>query len=315
MPPEYLSDGQVNYRSQFGNSGLANNTYIYNNYYGDGSTNETDFLTRALIGSERRWSIEEDDAWRDTIQASYFENKVPEVEMVLPAAAVMGAATAFGLTSLFPLNVPTGRPLMYCNSSHVEQNPIRLSGRIYSCSDGEFVVSCPRFLQDDGSLFDNEDCSGKSKILPCDLINQMSVLSIKTGIYCKQGTLLRIHQTYCLSALASFRRTEVAGVLVTETINIIDCHDGQVHPRQASFITIPIRKMTEWEKEKIINDEVEEFPRKWVAEAMTIPENILEGLVNLENTTRDNFNSTEDFGDDNPQFGEVPEKYRFTVAR
>lgn len=50
------------------------------------------YLSGALFFgvSSHSWSSEDDSRWRATTQAPYFENKVPESESLLPAAAVVG---------------------------------------------------------------------------------------------------------------------------------------------------------------------------------------------------------------------------------
>jgi hypothetical protein len=97
--------------SSFGHSGLKPNTYIYNNNYVKSSSGGSSrFLTnsmfylagthhgrmwgvRARYDSSRRenWDESDDQKWRATTKAPYFENKIPgEDSKVLPASAVVG---------------------------------------------------------------------------------------------------------------------------------------------------------------------------------------------------------------------------------
>lgn len=124
----YTTPRPYAYGGTFGNSGLGQNTYIYNNYYGSpggyggygGYGNRggggSGFLTNALFGiggyqlgrmssgssyyggsryyddehRRRSWSESDERSWRATTQAPYFENKVPGSESYLPASAVVG---------------------------------------------------------------------------------------------------------------------------------------------------------------------------------------------------------------------------------
>lgn len=62
---------------------------------------------------------------------------------LLPASAVDGAAAAFGLESLLPLNIPPSNPIMYCiHHDELQQKRIRLNDEIYSCRDGEVMMNC-----------------------------------------------------------------------------------------------------------------------------------------------------------------------------
>jgi hypothetical protein len=136
------------YKQIFGSKGLGSNTFIYNNRYQTGSGFGSVFLSSALFftagrNSARSWSSDDDSKWRSTTQAPYFANKIPGSDKKLPAAAVIGAATAFGLVSLLPLNVPANEPLMYCDDSEIAQSPMRIRGRTYSCSSGRFEISFP----------------------------------------------------------------------------------------------------------------------------------------------------------------------------
>lgn len=75
----------------------------------------------------RNWSELEDRKWRTTTKAPYFDNKVPGLDLTLPASIAVGAAR--------PLNVPANKPLMYCNqnSSEIAQAEIFMNQKVYKC--------------------------------------------------------------------------------------------------------------------------------------------------------------------------------------
>lgn len=235
-------------------------------------------MIRAFVENRSNWtwSLEQDLNWRETVQSSYFANKVPDSGNILPAAALIGAATAFGLATLFPLNVPAGQPLMYCNPRNVVQNSIKIDKRAYACLDGKLAVTCPRFLQKDESGSDSRSCYETT--LDCSTSRRF--ISNGDVIYCSDG------------------------ISVNETKLYIGCHrGGLVHRKQAAFIPRPKHKMTEWQKKMLIVDELEPFhAQKWIPEALTIPQNILEGITKLENTTIGDFNSTKNLDNESITF-------------
>jgi hypothetical protein len=229
-PGAYSNNYKPNYGSSFGNTPLAGNTYIYNNYYGGSrSGSSSSFLTNALFfgvgmhsgfgwGSHRRsWDSDDDRRWRSTTKAPYFENKVPGSENYLPAAAVVGAATAFGLASLLPLNVPANKPLMYCNGTDVAQNPIYLDFNIYSCANESVAMSCPRMAENSTVI---DECLNQTMI--CDTEQTTE------NLYCTNGTLLSRSPIFCNSI------TLQNGTNVNQTT--LNCYQGQISQAMASFI-------------------------------------------------------------------------------
>lgn len=75
---------------------------------------------------------------------------------LLPASAVDGAAIAFGLESLLPLNIPPSNPIMYCiHHDELQQKSIRLNGEIYSCHDGKIMINCSDEICKDNNLLFN----------------------------------------------------------------------------------------------------------------------------------------------------------------
>ncbi|KAL7042503.1 hypothetical protein ACKWTF_001167 [Chironomus riparius] len=232
------------YGSTFGSQGLPGNTYISNNYYGSQRSGGSGFLTNAMffgIGmhsgygwgrssdsyNRRRWDEEEDRKWRATTQAPYFENKVPGEDKILPASAVIGAATAFGLVSLLPLNVPANKPLMYCNNTELMQSQIQINNQhIYQCINNTIEMSCSRkVLENQTEVHENQtECVNKK--MQCNLKED----EIAGSVYCSNGTLMSKNLIFCNST------TLLNGTNVNETTTILNCYEGQLPESQAAFI-------------------------------------------------------------------------------
>lgn len=301
-----------NYGNTFGSSGLSGNTYISNNYYKSpgSSLGFSGLLTNALffggglhtgyLLSRRKWSDDDDEKWRATTKAPYFENKVPGAEVILPASAVVGAATAFGLASLLPLNVPADKPLMYCdkNSSDIAQAQILINGKVYQCVNETILVTNLKCLNNTKSPEENEtenvnECNdGSSKILQC--------YPYRTDkIYCSNGTLLSRADIFCNST------TLING---TSNETALTCFEGQLAKKQTAFIPTTTQKPAATTEKslsfaarthlwflKLIGkgDVIEkttttEAPDKmqWVPEAMTFPPVVDEKLQNLSEDDR-----------------------------
>lgn len=204
----------------------------------------------------------------------------------MPAAAVVGAATAFGLASLLPLNVPVNKPLMYCNSTDIAQTQIKFEGNIYFCANNSIAISCPRSVTFDNTTFD--ECLSQNKTLQCDLKDDVE------NVYCTNGTLLNRVATMCNST------TMLNGTNTNETTPILNCYPGSLPDQQAAFIPTeaPITTTTEkqlsigakmhifflkligkgdvLEKKETTESPFEANPRlsseaKWIPEALTIP--------------------------------------------
>lgn len=129
-----------------------------------------------------------------------------------------GAAHAFGLTSLLPLNVPSKKPLMYCNSTEINQTQIQISGNIYSCVENIIAIYCPRrvgFKTVDG-------CA--NKILECDKENS------KDNLSCENGVLTASTDVVCNSTVVQFIPT------LNETRKILQCFPGSYPKNLESFI-------------------------------------------------------------------------------
>jgi hypothetical protein len=233
-PPSYsagyynnYNNYKPNYGSSFGHTPLGSNTYIYNNYYGGSRSGGSSFLTSALFfgvgmhtgfglgGHRRSWDENDDRRWRSTTKAPYFENKVPGSDSYLPAAAVVGAATAFGLASLLPLNVPANKPLMYCNGTDVAQSPIYLDFNIYSCINKSISVACLKSVNSNGENLEEH-------MMSCD-VEQAS-----ENLYCTNGTLFSRSPIVCTSTMI------YKSMNVNQTT--LNCYHGSISRAEASFI-------------------------------------------------------------------------------
>ncbi|KAL7042488.1 hypothetical protein ACKWTF_001157 [Chironomus riparius] len=379
-PGYYTNSHQNYYGNSFGSQGVPGNTYISNNYYGDQRSGGSGFLTNAMFYgagmhsgygwgrssgynnyghngyygnsgygnsygySRRQWDEEEDRKWRQTTRAPYFENKVPGEDKILPASAVIGAATAFGLASLLPLNVPSNKPLMYCNNTDLMQSQIQINNEyIYHCINGSIVVSCLKNSDDNLTLnivkdqiqadlnqtkdignqtevignqtgqiltqlnlvepFFNQTkvllntteskCSGNVVIMECDLSDE----EVTGNLYCKKGTLMSKNLIFCNATTLLNGTMIVNGTSINTTTSILNCFEGQVPEKQASFIpTTTQAPVTTTErslsfgarahmfflsiigKDDIVNQKqkAEDIPQlsdneTWIPEALTLP--------------------------------------------
>lgn len=134
-----------------------------------------------------------------------------------------GAATAFGLVSLLPLNVPSYKPLMYCNATgEVSQSPIRIGDLIYACSNKSVIMSCPQRLENNTIV---DPCVEANQTLTCDLNTPQYSLS------CTNGTLLSSLPMVCNTTL------EVNVPNSNETSTVLFCYHGELlNERQAASI-------------------------------------------------------------------------------
>lgn len=140
-------------------------------------------------------------------------------ESYLPAAAVTGAATAFGLASLLPLNVPSSKPLMYCNTTEIMQTQIKLEDNIYSCVNNSIAMSCPRSLENSTII---DACA--NKIMECDLADSLE------NLFCTNATLVSRSGTLCNSTIV------LNGTNVNETTTILNCYPGLLADKLTAFI-------------------------------------------------------------------------------
>jgi hypothetical protein len=113
-----------------------------------------------------------------------FSRVIAVLGCTLPAAAVLGAMSALKVSSLLPLNVPSGKPILSCNATDLLQAQIRLNGQIYDCKGSSIAVSCS-----------TNEC--ESETLECDVnMRQMDAYSVT----CTNGTLISNSLIVCESA-------------------------------------------------------------------------------------------------------------------
>ncbi|CAO1304829.1 unnamed protein product [Diamesa serratosioi] len=176
------------------------------------STAGSSFLTNGLFSKTSKqqglsgsvlWSDEKDREWRSTTKAPYFENKQPGSESVLPAAAVIGAATAFGVYSLLPLNVPSGKAVLSCNSTELQQAKINFNGTTYGCFNKVITINTGTTLE-------------------CDKKKDSSI------IYCTNGTLIIMENIFC---------NDTTFIDETNT-NVLHCFSGLLPDKIASSIPV-----------------------------------------------------------------------------
>lgn len=135
---------------------------------------------------------------------------------------MIGAATAFGLTSLLPLNVPFDKPLMYCNDTTIEQAQLKFDDIIYSCFNGKVATSCARIV-----LLETTDFKCKNKMMECDLPDTGDTAS---DVYCSDGALMTRANIVCNS---TFSFTDEQS---HDNIFVLECYSGLYPAKLSSFI-------------------------------------------------------------------------------
>lgn len=135
---------------------------------------------------------------------------------------IKGAATAFGLTSLLPLNVPANKPLMYCSNNEFKQTHIQLDGNIYSCVNSSIAISCPRQI----GFKTIDKCANKT--MQCDLKGSNEVPA--TDLSCSDGTLISTSDIACNSTV--FRYI----MKLNQTRTVVQCFPGAYPKALVAFI-------------------------------------------------------------------------------
>lgn len=239
------------YGNTFGYRGVPYNSYLYNAYYRDRDSLK-DITSSLFYGPKvnnrekeqfyRQWNDENDKKWRETTRAPYFENKIPGDQKILPASAVLGkfsyfskilnliaslklgAAVAFGIVSLLPLDIPPGKPLMYCGNTDLHQSQIRINNQdIFVCNNKNIEV-----LRKNS---EDEKCS--NEILQCGMPNAFNY-----NIYCSDGALLSSINLFCNSIFT------INGKNTKKELTVINCYNGQLPRSEISFV--PTSTTTEW---------------------------------------------------------------------
>lgn len=135
------------------------------------------------------------------------------------------AATAFGLKTLLPLNVPGGEPLMYCPNKMLKQSKIQIDEKLFWCFEEELQVDCVKKAQENSKEivenFETEDCANQT--VECSV----SLEQIDENLLCDSGVFQSKLPVVCDSA-ESFDDDEES--------TLLQCHYGQLSEALASFI-------------------------------------------------------------------------------
>lgn len=128
----------------------------------------------------------------------------------------LGAATAFGVISLLPLDVPPGKPLMYCGNTDLHQSQLRINDRIiFVCTNKNFEVLRKN----------SEDEKYSNEILQCGVSN-----GFVGNIYCSDGALFSTINLVCNLTFT------VNGKKSQKELTILNCYDGQLPRNKISFV-------------------------------------------------------------------------------
>lgn len=154
---------------------------------------------------------------------------------------MVGAATAFGLTSLLPLNVPQGNPLMYCNGMNIDQAQIKFKDLFYFCFRDAILISCP-------DVVDN---------LPVDRCkNEMMTFDLNgsdSDFHALNGTLITNIDIVCNSTFPVIEKH----LTLNSTTNVLECFPGLYPEKLSSFIpTTTTEAPTTTEKEMSLEAKV-----------------------------------------------------------
>jgi hypothetical protein len=258
-----------------GGEGLGKTIHIYNNQYQAGSDSKSSLPTKALFAPDGKhsfhsWSSDDDRKWRSTTQAPYFANKIPGSGKKLPAAAVLGAVTAFGLVSLLPLNVPANKPLMYCDDTGIAQSPIKIGSRIHTCLKGKFetfftlekatrLCTCLDQTVDCGygGHLNDVYCSGQTLFSKLPLVCNSTTLQFETGkqrLNCYFGELLPTARRYSTPTRASITPTTEEERILKSDISV--CISGAIEKaRRRSGKNSTEKSRFSWIPEVIIIDQ------------------------------------------------------------
>lgn len=174
---------------------------------------------------------------------------------------LLGAASAFGLTTLLPLNVPENEPLMYCPNLDLEQAKIQLDGMIYFCIDSFIHVECLQDVTSSSTSAEEssiQNCTSKQFL--CDSAE------IDDTINCKDGALRSSQPIVCETAKAEEDSKDVS---------ILECYFGELPIRSASFIPTTERPILTTEKtvgENSFIDKIKNFFQNLFAQNTRIVE-------------------------------------------
>lgn len=105
--------------------------------------------------------------------------------------------TALKVSSLLPLEIPIGKPILSCNATQLLQAQINLDGIIYDCNRAAITKSCPR-INSNNLLVD--ECQGET--LECDVRMKQNTMDVS----CTNGTLISNYPIVCKSASLMARK-------------------------------------------------------------------------------------------------------------
>lgn len=114
---------------------------------------------------------------------------------------------------MLPLNVPAEKPLLYCNGIEIAQIPVQLGNEIYSCGNLTVEVSCSTPPREQGECF--------SGTVECDVEEDRE----SAMLYCTNATLVAKTPLVCNST-----------ALLGENSTVLNCYEGELPDRMASFI-------------------------------------------------------------------------------
>ena len=180
------------------------------------------FLTMSLFkgkSGHHLWDNEQDYRWRYSTKAPYFENKHPGTKSILPASAVVGAAAAFGVYSLLPLNVPSEKPILSCKATTLKQSQIKLKDNIYYCVNAAIKIS---------RLYDVKEKTNESnnQFMICDLETE------KQELFCTNATL------YSTKSIVCDKTNQFMNIELNEKASTLNCYFGSMIPSMTA--TVPI---------------------------------------------------------------------------
>lgn len=136
-----------------------------------------------------------------------------------------GAASAVGLKSLLPLNVPEGSPLIYCPDLDLRQSKMKLDGKLYSCVENFISVICLDEVRSFDGSFLNDANETKAECFEENLQCLTSAGFNDVNLSCESGKLKSSSSIFC-DSLTTVNNDE----------NILSCFYGELHLNLASFI-------------------------------------------------------------------------------
>lgn len=193
-------------------------------------------------GFSDRWGYRDERNWRLTTKAPYFHNKVPGSEMPLPAAAVLGAATAFGVYSLLPLFVYAPNPILSCNSTMINQIDVMYNDNIFTCVQGSIALSCPLTEEEklqisrvknsklDEPFSDIEEANCEVKPLDCK-----NLVYTHPNLLCTNNTIVSIFDMLCES---TFIRNHIGRFRIDKK-PVLRCRQYTMYPPR--IVLVPTR--------------------------------------------------------------------------